>query len=88
MILQVHADGSVHVTVCTQHVAIVTGAGCFADKCALANSGCNKRVTAVFCLQHLHKKQQLQQAMTPTMIMMMMCTVTRAVYCATRDQLL
>jgi hypothetical protein len=50
---QVHADGSVHVTVCTQHVAIVTGAGCFTDKCALATSGCSKRVIAAFCLQPL-----------------------------------
>jgi hypothetical protein len=54
---QVHADGSIHVTVCTQHVAIVTGIGCFTDKCALASSGCSKRVIAAFCLQPLaHNK--------------------------------
>eukprot|EP00953_Heterococcus_sp_UTEX-ZZ885_P007704 4646-Heterococcus_DN1.PRE.2 len=56
-VMQVHADGSVHVTVCTEHVAIVTGTGYFTDKCALATSGCSKRVIAAFCLQPLaHNK--------------------------------
>jgi hypothetical protein len=49
----VHTDGSVHVTVCTQHVAIVSDKGCYKDKCSLYGSGCRQNVVGAFCLQPL-----------------------------------